>query len=59
MRPAQNNSNNDVCVRITDPDSKIEYSVGRMANVRQRARTSGAVKGFTGEFRVNSAVVTV
>lgn len=56
---AQNNGNNDVCVKITDPDGKIEYSVGRLANIRQQARTAGQIKGFTGVFRVNSAVVTV
>ena len=56
---AQNNGNNDVCVKITDPDGKIEYSVGRMANVRQMKRVAGAYKGMTGVFRVNSAVVTV
>lgn len=56
---AQNNGNNDVCVKITDPDGKIEYSVGRMANVRQMDRVAGSYKGMTGVFRVNSAVVTV
>ena len=56
---AQSNSNNDVCVRITDPDGKIEYSVGRMASVKQMPRTAGAYKGMEGQFRVNSAVVTV
>ena len=56
---AQNNGNNDVCVKITDPDGKIEYSVGRLANVRQMARVAGSYKGMTGVYRVNSAVVTV
>jgi hypothetical protein len=56
---AQNNGNNDVCVRITDPDGKIEYSVGRVANLKQMPRTPGTIKGMEGQFRVNSAVVTV
>ncbi len=56
---AQNNGNNDVCVKITDPDGKVEYSVGRIANLRQMARTAGTIKGMEGQFRVNSAVVTV
>lgn len=56
---AQNGSNTACSVRITDPDGKIEYMTGVLANVRQMERAAGQYKGFTGEFRVNSAVVTV
>lgn len=56
---AQNGSNTACSVRITDPDGKIEYMTGILANVRQMERAAGQYKGFGGEFRVNSAVVTV
>ena len=56
---AQNNGNNDVCIKITDPDGKTEYSAGRLANLRQMKRAAGQYKGMTGVFRVNTAVVTL
>lgn len=56
---AQNNSNVTVSVKITDPDGKIEYFHGRVANIKRTERTSSAYKGEAGEFRVNSAVITV
>lgn len=54
-----NGTNTAVSVRITDPDGKIEYSTGIIANLRQMERTAGQYKGFTGQYRVNSVVVTV
>jgi hypothetical protein len=56
---ANTNNNTDVSVKITDPDGKIEYFYGRIANLKRSERTSAAFKGESGEFRVNSAVVIV
>lgn len=54
-----NGTNTAVSVRITDPDGKIEYSTGVLANIKQMNREAGQYKGFSGEFRVNSVTVTV
>lgn len=56
---AQANTNTNVSIRLTDPDGKIYYSTGLLANVRGMERTATAYKGYTGEFRVNSVTVTV
>ena len=56
---AQNNSNTTVSVKITDPDGKIEYFHGRVANIMRTERTSSSYKGEAGEFRVNSNVIVV
>lgn len=53
------NNNVDVSVKITDPDGKIEYFYGRVANLKRTERTSSQYKGEMGEFRVNSAVIVV
>lgn len=55
----QNNGNTDVSVKITDPDGKITYFFGRVAGLKSMERQSGAYKGESGEFRVNSATVIV
>lgn len=54
-----NNSNDEVSVRITDPDGQIAYYHGKVASLRDRARNASTMKGMTGEFRVNSATVRV
>lgn len=56
---ANTNNNVDVSVKITDPDGKIEYFYGRLANVKRTERTSSAYKGEKGQIRVNSDVITV
>lgn len=56
---AQNGTNTQVSVRITDPDGRVEYSTGIIANVRQMERAAGSYKGFTFQYRVNSVTVTV
>lgn len=56
---AQSNSQTTVSFRITDPDGKIEYFHGVVANIQQNERSSGSYKGQSGEVRVNSAVITV
>jgi hypothetical protein len=53
------NSNTDISYRVTDPDGKIEYSTGIVANVRSRERTASTAKGLTGEARINTALVRV
>ncbi|MDZ4393867.1 hypothetical protein [Cypionkella sp.] len=56
-----NNSNNnvDLSFKITDPDGKIAYFYGKIANVKDNERAPGSYKGLTGEVRVNSATVRV
>jgi len=54
---AQSNTNNEVSFRVVDPDGRIAYFYGKVANVRDTAREPGSYKGFTGEIRVNSATV--
>ncbi len=56
-----NNSNNnvDLSFKITDPDGKIAYFYGKVANVKDNERAPGSYKGLTGEVRVNSATVRV
>ena len=56
-----NNSNNntDLSFKITDPDGKIAYFYGRIANVKDNERAPGSYKGLSGEVRVNSATVRV
>lgn len=54
---AKNNTNDEVSVRITDPDGQIAYFHGKVANLRDRARNASTMKGMSGEFRVNSATV--
>lgn len=54
-----NNTNDEVSVRITDPDGQIVYYHGKVASLRDRARNASTMKGMTGEFRVNSATVRV
>ncbi|MCZ0963889.1 hypothetical protein [Paracoccus benzoatiresistens] len=56
---SKNNTNDEVSVRITDPDGRITYFHGKVANLRDRSRTASTMKGQTGEFRVNSATVRV
>lgn len=54
---AQSNTNTEVSFRVVDPDGSIAYFHGKVANVRDTAREPGSYKGFTGEVRVNSAVI--
>lgn len=54
-----NNTNDEVSVRITDPDGQIIYYHGKVANLRDRARNASTMKGLSGEFRVNSGTVRV
>ena len=54
---AQSNTNSEVSFRVVDPDGSTAYFHGKGANVRDPARDPGSYKGFTGEVRVNSAVV--
>ncbi len=56
-----NNSNNntDVSFRITDPNGKIAYFFGRVANVRDQERSNSNFMGLTGVVRVNSATIRV
>lgn len=54
-----NNTNTTVSVRVTDPDGQIAYLHGVVANLKDRQRTSGTMKGMSGEIRVNSATVRV
>lgn len=56
---ANNNTNNELSVRITDPDGEIAYFHGKAANLRDRQRTASTMKGQTGEFRVNSPTIRV
>lgn len=56
---AQSNSNNEVSFRITDPDGKIAYFFGKVANVKDNERAPGSYKGFKGEVRVNSPTIRV
>lgn len=56
---SKNNTNDEVSVKVTDPDGKIAYFHGKVANLRDRQRTASTMKGQTGEFRVNSATVRV
>jgi hypothetical protein len=55
----KNNTNDEVSVKITDPDGQITYFFGKVANLKDRQRTASTMKGQTGEFRVNSATVRV
>lgn len=56
-----NNSNNnvDLSFKITDPDGKIAYFYGKIANVKDNERAPGSYKGLSGEVRVNSATVRI
>lgn len=54
-----NNTNTTVSFKITDPDGKISYFYGLVANIKDRARSSNTIKGVSGEVRINSAVVLV
>lgn len=52
-----NNTNNEVSFKITDPDGQIAYFYGKVANVRDNERSSSSYKGQTGVVRVNSATI--
>lgn len=54
---AQSNSANDVSFRVTDPDGRIEYFFGRVANVRDKKRTNNDWKGMSAQIRINSPVI--
>ena len=43
--------------KITDPDGKLAYFYGLVANVQDQERNNSNFKGLTGVFRVNSATV--
>lgn len=53
----KNNTNDEVSVKITDPDGEIAYYHGKVASLRDRARNASTMKGMTGEFRVNSPTI--
>lgn len=54
-----NNGPLDLSFRVTDPDGKIAYFYGRVANIRDQARNSTNFKGLTGVVRVNSTTIRV
>ena len=54
-----NNSAAEVSVKVTDADGKVAYAFGRVANVRDRARSAPTKKGKSAEFRVNSPTIRV
>lgn len=56
---AQNNGNTGVSMRVTDPDGKIMYVAGVVANVKDMERSAESFKGQTGVLRVNTATVVV
>lgn len=56
---AQSNTNAEVSFKVTDPDGKIAYFRGKVANVKDMERASSSYKGFNGEVRVNSATIRV
>ncbi|WP_349295783.1 hypothetical protein ABEB22_15165 (plasmid) [Thioclava sp. 'Guangxiensis'] len=56
---AKSNTNEDVSVKITDPDGEVIYFHTKVANIRDRSRTASTAKGMTGQFRINSALVRV
>ena len=59
---ARNNgvlASDTVSFRITDPDGKLIYFHGVVANVRDMVRNNSNYKGMTGTIRVNSPTVIV
>ncbi len=54
-----NNSgtNNQLSFKITDPDTKVAYHAGIVANVQDMERSNGAYKGITGVTRINTATI--
>lgn len=54
-----NNQSTQASIRLTEPDGKLEYAFGLISNIKALPRDSKSWKGFEGEFRVNSIVVTV
>ncbi len=54
---ANNNGNNELSFRIVDPDGKLTYFYGKVANYRDNERTSSSYKGYSGVIRVNSATI--
>jgi hypothetical protein len=54
---ANANNNTAVSVRVTDPDGRIAYFSGVVANVRDVARNNTAYKGQTAVFRVRTPFV--
>lgn len=54
-----NNNNTTISFKITDPDGKVIYAHGLVANVQDQERNNSNYKGLTGVFRVNSATVRV
>lgn len=53
----KSNTNDEVSVKITDPDGEVAYFHGKVASLRDRARNASTMKGQTGEFRVNSPTI--
>ena len=56
---ANNNTQTNCSIKITDPDGKIAYIQGLFANVKDMERSNGNYKGLTGVFRVNSPTIRV
>lgn len=56
---AQNNTQQNCSVKITDPDGKIEYFYGLIANYQSMDRNTQNYKGYNFVIRVNSIVVRV
>jgi hypothetical protein len=56
---AQNNTQTNCSIKITDPDGKIAYTQGLVANVKDMDRATGNYKGLTGVFRVNTPTIRV
>lgn len=50
-------TNADISFRIDDPDGQKKYFSGKLANLRDRARSSTEYKGDTFVIRGNTAVV--
>lgn len=53
------NGNTNLSFKVTDPDGKIAYFWGIVANVRDQERNNSNYKGLTGVVRVNSATIRV
>ena len=56
---AQNNSQTNCSFKITDPDGKIEYFLGLVANYQSMDRNTQNYKGYNFVARVNSPLIRV
>lgn len=56
---ANNNTNTACSIKITDPDGKIEYVNGLLANFKRAERVGATGKIESGVIKVNTATVVV